>query len=613
MSFDGAALSGWSAIRAGLSLLNGPERRLSVFWALAITTAELLQLASIALLLPLIGLLVEPSLLETSRGLAWVYGLVGAKSLESFVVLLGTLCFVLIVVGHLVGFVTQAGIEIFSARIQTRLASETMAAVVETPYPWFLEQNASALARLFHNDFSMWGREFVGNLLRVLSNALTIAAGGGLVLAASPLGGLVALLAVAALTLTALHLVRPRLVRWTRAKRAAAEQTMVMESQIFTGIKDMKAASVHRYFAREFSLSFGRMARAAGRGVIFGQMPALMLLMMAQLSLLVVMLTFWLSGSRGGALAAQMTLIMLVVSRLAPAVTRMTAVATGVTNTAPWVAGIVELRAAIHTASAAYPRAGREPLPADWRTISFENVSFSFPGRATPVLAGLELSLDRHKAYGFVGASGAGKSTFLDLLLGLLEPVAGRILIGSLELSKIDLAVWRRTVGYVAQNPFFIDSTLCANVALGIPEPQVDVAHVRHCLSVAGLDDLVDSLPEGIETPLGDRAIKLSGGQRQRIAIARALFRRPDVLVLDEATSALDAVTEAGIVDLLGSLKQDMMIIVVSHRPAAVSACDEILEFSDGRISRRGSFVDFGDWQTPAGLLHGAPSYKRPA
>jgi len=569
---------------------------MAVAWGIAIAVVEAVQVAMMLAVLPLVGLLVEPSLTENSRSLIILREWLGQPSLNNLILILGGGALGLLIVGHLGGFVVQAGIEIYTSRIQTRLAAETMAQVVESPYPWYLDQNSASLSRIFHNDFGLWGREFIGNLLRVFTNLATIAIGAGIVLITSPLAGLAALLLVSLLTYGALRIVQRPLTIWTIRKRDAAQQTMVMETQIFSGIKDIKAAGANRHFVRLFSLRFGEMSRSAARGVVYAQMPTMFLLMMAQLSLLIIMLTLWLSGSHGGELAAMMTLIMLVVFRVAPAITRLTAISTSITNALPWVQGVVKLRADVRLARRQWRSTGDASPPDEWLTVRFRHTSYSYPGRDDKVLHDIDLDLHNHRAYGFIGASGAGKSTLIDLFLGLLQPVEGEISIDSLPLASVDLAAWRKKIGYVSQNPSFLDDTLKANVALGVNPAHIDLDLLQRSLSLAGLDDLIQHLPEGVDTILGDRAIRLSGGQRQRIAIARALYRRPDILILDEATAALDPTTEAGIVQLVRQLKKHVMILIISHRPAIVAPCDQIFELSAGRVVKTGSFEDFPTW-----------------
>jgi ATP-binding cassette subfamily C protein len=182
--------------------------------------------------------------------------------------------------------------------------------------------------------------------------------------------------------------------------------------------------------------------------------------------------------------------------------------------------------------------------------------------------------------------------TLVDLLLGLLVPTAGAVRLDAAPLAELDVAAWQRRVGYVPQTPYFTDDTLCANVAFGVPRGAVDEPRVTECLARASLADLVASLPQGLDTSLGDRALKISGGERQRIAIARALYREPDVLVLDEATSALDPVSQSAVARALESLRGRVTTIIISHQANAIAACDRVFVLNGGRLVAEGSFED---------------------
>ena len=189
------------------------------------------------------------------------------------------------------------------------------------------------------------------------------------------------------------------------------------------------------------------------------------------------------------------------------------------------------------------------------------------------------------KSVGIVGTSGAGKTTIVDVLLGLLEPEKGRILADGVDV-KTNYKGWLKNVGYIPQTIFMTDSTIRKNVAFGVPEDEIDDAKVWQALSEAALDSFVKELPEGLDTEIGERGIRLSGGQRQRIGIARALFEDPEVLVLDEATSALDNDTEAAIMDSINRLHGKKTLVIIAHRLQTIEKCDMIYGIKDGKAVR---------------------------
>jgi ATP-binding cassette subfamily C protein len=222
-------------------------------------------------------------------------------------------------------------------------------------------------------------------------------------------------------------------------------------------------------------------------------------------------------------------------------------------------------------------------LPAD---IRVQNLSVRYDGK--PALDDVEFVLPACRIIGFVGPSGAGKSTLVDAIMGLVEPSAGRITIGNALMSDIDLAAWRRQIGYVSQDTFLFHDTITNNIRWSAPEASMEA--VRVAVKAAGLDQFIAGLPLGYDTIVGDRGAKLSGGQRQRISIARALVRRPALLILDEATSALDSLSEQEVLEVIGDLKEKVTIVIVAHRLAAVRDADIIYVLDHGRIVERGSW-----------------------
>lgn len=204
------------------------------------------------------------------------------------------------------------------------------------------------------------------------------------------------------------------------------------------------------------------------------------------------------------------------------------------------------------------------------------------------VLRGVDLEIAKGECVAIVGATGAGKTTLVDLVLGLLQPSEGHITVDGVPIAD-DLDGWRRQVGYVPQSPFLIDDTLRRNIAFGVPDHEIDDAAVQSVVRIAQLTSLVSAMPAGLDTLLGERGIRLSGGERQRVAIARALYQDPGVLILDEATSALDPGTELDLTRAIDLLKGRKTLIVVAHRPTTVERADRVIVLRDGRVDAIGS------------------------
>lgn len=215
-----------------------------------------------------------------------------------------------------------------------------------------------------------------------------------------------------------------------------------------------------------------------------------------------------------------------------------------------------------------------------------EHISFHYPESEQWILQDANLQITKNSSIALIGASGAGKTTAVDIILGLLEPQSGCVTVDGMDIRK-QMYSWHQCIGYIPQTIYLMDDTIRANIAFGIPEDEVDDERIKQAMKEAQLDQFVDSLPEQTHTIIGDRGVKLSGGQRQRIGIARALYRNPQVLILDEATSALDNETEKEVMEAIDGLHGQRTMIVIAHRLTTIKNCDAIYEVADGKITKK--------------------------
>jgi HlyD family secretion protein len=224
------------------------------------------------------------------------------------------------------------------------------------------------------------------------------------------------------------------------------------------------------------------------------------------------------------------------------------------------------------------------------KSIELKNIQFTYPGKAEPALRDLTMTIGVNQAIGLVGASGSGKSTVIDILLGLIHPETGELMIDGSPVKKQQLRAWQNSLGFVPQSIFLADSSIRENIAFGLPPELVDEEKVQRAATMAHLDELLAELPDGLRTRVGERGVQLSGGQRQRIGIARALYHDADVLILDEATSALDGVTEKLIMDAIHDFSGKKTIIMIAHRLTTVKQCDAIFMMAQGEVVDSGTF-----------------------
>lgn len=233
------------------------------------------------------------------------------------------------------------------------------------------------------------------------------------------------------------------------------------------------------------------------------------------------------------------------------------------------------------------------PPPLAWQSaIEFRGVGFRYGGEQPWVLQDVTFKIPKGSRVGFVGSTGSGKSTTLDLLMGLLDPTVGEILVDGCAIAGEYRRAWQRTIAHVPQHIFLADTTIAENIALGLPKKKIDLERVRWAAQQAQIAEFIEGKPEGYWSKIGERGIRLSGGQRQRVGIARALYKQADVLVFDEATSALDNATEQEVMAAINGLSQELTILMIAHRLSTVEQCDWIVELEQGRVMAQGSYQD---------------------
>ena len=358
-----------------------------------------------------------------------------------------------------------------------------------------------------------------------------------------------------------------------------------------TGIKEIKVAAKENYFINGYADCGAGYVNAVQKYNLYNSTPRLLIETIAIAGMIGYMLFVMAQGTSLTSLLPQLTVLAAAAARLLPSANRINNYLTSIAYFEPFLDNVSEnLQDEIHDESISYnsedyrTKSQIEKLPVS-KSINLEDITYKYPNTDKYILDGADMEIPVGKSVGIVGTSGAGKTTIVDVLLGLLEPEKGRILADGVDV-KTNYKGWLKNVGYIPQTIFMTDSTIRKNVAFGVPEDEIDDAKVWQALSEAALDSFVKELPEGLDTEIGERGIRLSGGQRQRIGIARALFEDPEVLVLDEATSALDNDTEAAIMDSINRLHGKKTLVIIAHRLQTIEKCDMIYGIKDGKAVR---------------------------
>jgi len=300
-------------------------------------------------------------------------------------------------------------------------------------------------------------------------------------------------------------------------------------------------------------------------------------------------------GQRGGGLAAALPVLgalALGAQRLLPAVQSTYAAWANIAGSHALLLDTLELLDQPVPAESG-PRAPRPLVLRD--CIRFEGVSFRYRHDGPWVVDGVDLLIPKGARVGLVGSTGGGKSTTIDLLMGLLPPTGGSILIDDMPLNHDNLRAWQRSIAHVPQSVFLADTTFAENIALGVPRDAIDMERVRESAHRAMIGEFVEASPGGYRAQVGERGVRLSGGQRQRIGIARALYKQASVLVFDEATNSLDSLTERAVVDNIRALDPELTIVLIAHRVTTVRHCSAIVQMEKGRVVAQGTYEELLD------------------
>lgn len=373
------------------------------------------------------------------------------------------------------------------------------------------------------------------------------------------------------------------------SQRIAHEQTQVVKAlqEGLGGIRDVLLDGTQPFYCDIYRQADHPLRRAQGNNAFIGQSPRYFLEALGMV--LIAALAYALSLQAGGIATALPVLgaLALGAQRLLPALQQIYFAWANIAGNHASLAVTIELL------NQPLPSELLQPAPAPLlfqNAIRFDAVRFRYTSDGPWVLDGLNLTIPKGARVGFVGSTGSGKSTTLDLLMGLLMPTEGQLLVDGQPISGNRLRAWQRSIAHVPQSIYLADATLAENIAFGVPPDAIDLDRVRQAAGQAQIADFIESSPEGYQAYVGERGIRLSGGQRQRIGIARALYKQASVLVFDEATSALDNATELSVMDAIDGLSNDLTILLIAHRLTTVRRCDTILELEQGRVAALGTY-----------------------
>jgi ATP-binding cassette, subfamily B, bacterial PglK len=587
-------------LRTLLEMLAPKERR-NFYLLMGITIfVGFFEMVGIASVLPFMAVLAEPESIQTNEYLARVYDALNFTSRDSFLIFLGGVTFTIVMIGMTANIFSHYVLSRFANMQGYSLSSWLLRGYLRQPYAWFLNRHSADLGKSVLSEVDAVVNQAFLPAMRVIAGMFLVFFIVAFLVAVQPVvafgaaGGL--LVCYTAIFVTA----RKFLDRAGEARFAANGERYQIAQESMGGIKDVKLLGLEEAYIHRFRKPALRMARANTVRDVVGEVPRHLLQGVAFGGMLVVILVLLITGSGSlGDILPLLAVYAFAGLRLLPALQQVYSQMARVRFSQPAVEAlyrdVLEIRS---TRKGAAPEPGLEPISFR-KQLDLADVHYAYPMAAHPALQGLSISIPARTTVGLVGGTGAGKTTAVDLILGLLEPQSGALRVDGVAISKANLRAWQNRIGYVPQQIFLTDDTVAANIAFGVSPDKIDMEAVERAARIAELHDFVlRQLPKGYDSYVGERGVRLSGGQRQRIGIARALYHDPDVLIMDEATSALDNLTERAVMDAVHNLGHAKTIILIAHRLSTVRDCDLIFMLEQGRLVAQGSYDDLMEKST---------------
>lgn len=547
-----------------------------------------LEVLGIGVILPIIAMLANPDGIRENAFLAQVYDWIAPTSVNVFII---WAC-----AGMLGVYVLKNGYLFFTAYIQARfmynknliLSSRLFRSYLYRPYTFHLQRNTAQLLRNLQLILSVVTGVFFSMIIIVSECTVVIAIFVFLVWHDS-VTSVVAFVVLSAVVASFLFMVRNKLRNLGEVQKYHIGQLIQQVNQGLGSIKETKVLGKEEYFDRSYHNHLKKVTHTYQFQNVINQAPRFYI-ETVMISLILLLLVFSLYiGREPQAIFLTLSLYAIAAVRLMPSMARISGAMTQIRFFTP---GLEEVYEDLIDCEDVFPNHSSENGQTPFvfkRQIDLKNVTYQYENAIELAIKEVSLSILRRQSVGFVGSSGAGKTTVVDVLLGLLNPTKGKVLVDGQNI-KENLSSWQRQIGYIPQSIYLSDDTIQGNVAFGLSKEEIEEEKVWTTLRLAQLEEFVLGLPDQLETYIGEHGIRISGGQRQRIGIARALYHEPELLVMDEATAALDNETERAFMEAIEKLSGEKTIILIAHRLSTVKNCDVIYFFKDGHLLSSGSY-----------------------
>lgn len=547
-----------------------------------------IEVAGVASIAPFMTVVSNPEMIYQNQYLNTFYNEFGFANEKQFLVVLGCCVVAMLAISNGYAAFMNWCMTFFSAMQGHRLSERLLRQYLSQPYIFFLNRNTADLGK---NILSEVNRIIGGVILPAMLSlskvviALFLLA---LLLVIDPFLAIRVILILGGFYCLIFFFVRHYLHSIGVASTQVVLERFKLANEAMSGIKDLKLRSSEEEFIKRFSVPSEANAKYSAKSSLISSLPRYALEPLAFGGIVTIIIYLIANDQTSGEIIPLISLYALAGYRLMPALQQIYLGLTQIRYNLPALDILVD--------DLSSPGRDRVICPVSTHSFQFEDelelksIYFYYPEMKDPVINGLDLKIQPNTTIGIVGSTGSGKTTLIDILLGLLSPESGELLVDGVTLTNTNISGWQQKIGYVPQTIYLTDDTIARNIAFAVPDDKIDMKAVKEAAKLSELDGFIQTLGEGYHTFVGERGVRLSGGQRQRIGIARALYHRPKVLVLDEATSSLDGITENVIMQAIQNLSHKKTIITIAHRLATVKECDIIYMMEKGGIVESGTY-----------------------
>ncbi len=578
-----------------LFLLTPNEIKKAILLLMMILVMAVLDMLGVASILPFMTALSNPEIIEANiiyNKMFQISKKFGVENTQQFIFALGILLFLTLVTSISFRALTLYVQIKFVQMRQYSLSKRLVERYLHQPYSWFLNRNSAELGKTILTEVGQVIGSGVRPLLDLIASIFVMIAIIFLLVATNPkLSMIIGFTLIVAYGLV-LILSRKYLFKFGEQRLKANELRFISVSEAFGAAKEIKTGGLEKIYIKRFSDPAYTFARAITKASIIAEFPRFVFEIIAFGGILLVILYLMTQTGIFSEILPVLSLFVLAGYRLMPALQKIYASIATLTYVGP---SLDKLYNDINNLKPIELSQYQNTLSIN-KSINLKNIHFNYPNTSRTALKNINISIPAKSTVALVGATGSGKTTTVDIILGLLEAQRGSLEVDGQIITKQNLRAWQRSIGYVPQQIFLADDTITANIALGVDAKDINQLAIEKASKIANLHEFViNELPKKYQTYVGERGVRLSGGQRQRIGIARALYHNPRVLILDEATSALDNQTEKAVMDAVNNIRKDITVILIAHRLNTVKNCDIIFKLDKGQLISKGTFDELID------------------